>query len=313
MRSSSTATACSCASKTEKPRCVRARALTGRAKFASYRGSRARPSRLHHRRRGGCARSQRRAGLRGAAGRALRRTLGGSDLFRVRSAVRGRRRSAEPAANGAQAAAQEAAKRQGGACCCTSSMSSTCPSRVTRCSSLPAISISKASSPSAPARLTNPVGLRAGTSRSAVAVRRSSSAAGAAAPRNLRSLLVGVYRGGHLVHTGRVGTGFNARNASDLLKKLKALETDKSPFGGKDAPRKASGLELGHAGARRRDRICGMDRRRQRAPGRFQGAARGQTGERDPRRKSRRRLKSRIARPVATGARQPRQGRQRTS
>ena len=26
----------------------------------------------------------------------------------------------------------------------------------------------------------------------------------------LRSLLVGVYRGGHLVHTGRVGTGFNA-------------------------------------------------------------------------------------------------------
>jgi bifunctional non-homologous end joining protein LigD len=32
--------------------------------------------------------------------------------------------------------------------------------------------------------------------------------------RNLRSLLVGVYRGGHLVHTGRVGTGFNKRNSS---------------------------------------------------------------------------------------------------
>ena len=31
--------------------------------------------------------------------------------------------------------------------------------------------------------------------------------------RNLRSLLVGVYGGEHLVHTGRVGTGFNQRNS----------------------------------------------------------------------------------------------------
>ena len=55
---------------------------------------------------------------------------------------------------------------------------------------------------------------------------------------NLRSLVVGVRRGDHLVHTGRVGTGFNARNAGALLEKLKALRTDGSPFGGKDAPRK---------------------------------------------------------------------------
>ena len=55
---------------------------------------------------------------------------------------------------------------------------------------------------------------------------------------NLRSLLVGVYRGDHLVHTGRVGTGFNQRNAGTLLKKLNALKTDRSPFGGKGAPRK---------------------------------------------------------------------------
>ena len=55
---------------------------------------------------------------------------------------------------------------------------------------------------------------------------------------NLRSLVVGVHRGDHLVHTGRVGTGFNARNAGGILKKLNALRTDKSPFGGKDAPRK---------------------------------------------------------------------------
>ena len=55
---------------------------------------------------------------------------------------------------------------------------------------------------------------------------------------NLRSLLVGVYRGDHLVHTGRVGTGFNQRNSAGLLKKLVALSTDKSPFGGKGAPRR---------------------------------------------------------------------------
>ena len=55
---------------------------------------------------------------------------------------------------------------------------------------------------------------------------------------NLRSLVVGVYRGDHLVHTGKVGTGFNARNAGGLLKKLTSLKTRESPFGGKNAPRK---------------------------------------------------------------------------
>jgi bifunctional non-homologous end joining protein LigD len=55
---------------------------------------------------------------------------------------------------------------------------------------------------------------------------------------NLRSLIVGVYRGDHLVHTGRVGTGFNARNAGGPLKKLKELRTNRSPFAGKGAPRK---------------------------------------------------------------------------
>src|SRR5215510_6968023 len=54
----------------------------------------------------------------------------------------------------------------------------------------------------------------------------------------MRSLVVGVYRGDHLVHIGRVGTGFNKRNSSGLLKKLVAHMTDKSPFGGKGAPRK---------------------------------------------------------------------------
>jgi bifunctional non-homologous end joining protein LigD len=55
---------------------------------------------------------------------------------------------------------------------------------------------------------------------------------------NLRSLVVGVYRGDHLVHTGRVGTGFNARNAAGLLEKLNRLKTIDNPFGGKNSPRK---------------------------------------------------------------------------
>jgi bifunctional non-homologous end joining protein LigD len=56
---------------------------------------------------------------------------------------------------------------------------------------------------------------------------------------HLRSLLVGVYRGDHLMHTGRVGTGFNQRNSGGLLKRLVVLSSEKSPFGGKGAPRRA--------------------------------------------------------------------------
>jgi bifunctional non-homologous end joining protein LigD len=53
---------------------------------------------------------------------------------------------------------------------------------------------------------------------------------------NLRSLLVGVMRDKHLVYTGRVGTGFNGRNAQSLLADLKTLATSRRPFEGKDAP-----------------------------------------------------------------------------
>jgi bifunctional non-homologous end joining protein LigD len=55
---------------------------------------------------------------------------------------------------------------------------------------------------------------------------------------HVRSLLVGVYRGDDLVHTGRVGTGFNERNAGGLLKKLVALKINQSPFTGRNAPRR---------------------------------------------------------------------------
>lgn len=57
---------------------------------------------------------------------------------------------------------------------------------------------------------------------------------------NVRSLIVGVYRGDQLIHIGRVGTGFNARNTPKLLRELDRLVVDQSPFGGKNAPRRGS-------------------------------------------------------------------------
>jgi bifunctional non-homologous end joining protein LigD len=55
---------------------------------------------------------------------------------------------------------------------------------------------------------------------------------------SVRSLIAGVYRGDHLVHVGRIGTGFNGRNSKNLLAELKARASNKSPFAGRDAPRK---------------------------------------------------------------------------
>ena len=46
----------------------------------------------------------------------------------------------------------------------------------------------------------------------------------------LRSLLVGVHKGGELVYMGRVGTGYNAKVASELLKHLRPLKRKTSPF-----------------------------------------------------------------------------------
>ncbi|MGL4962087.1 MAG: DNA ligase D [Inquilinus sp.] len=57
-----------------------------------------------------------------------------------------------------------------------------------------------------------------------------------------RSLLVGVRRGGHLVHIGRVGTGYGAAKVERLLPRLKAVEQDASPFTGPGAPRKERGV-----------------------------------------------------------------------
>jgi len=44
------------------------------------------------------------------------------------------------------------------------------------------------------------------------------------------SLILGFYRGGELVHAGRVGTGFNEELLGDVHRRLKKLQTDRSPF-----------------------------------------------------------------------------------
>ena len=53
----------------------------------------------------------------------------------------------------------------------------------------------------------------------------------------LRSLLVGVHRDSQLVPVGRVGTGFSRDKAQLLMKRLKPLASEKSPFTGPSAPR----------------------------------------------------------------------------
>jgi bifunctional non-homologous end joining protein LigD len=58
----------------------------------------------------------------------------------------------------------------------------------------------------------------------------------------LRSLLVGVNRDGKLVHVGRVGTGFGRETVARVLPKLLGVESDKSPFSGAGAPRRAGNL-----------------------------------------------------------------------
>jgi len=53
-----------------------------------------------------------------------------------------------------------------------------------------------------------------------------------------RSLMAGVYRDGHLAFVGMVGTGFGQDKVKRIMPALKAAESDESPFGGKNAPRK---------------------------------------------------------------------------
>jgi bifunctional non-homologous end joining protein LigD len=58
----------------------------------------------------------------------------------------------------------------------------------------------------------------------------------------LRALLAGVHRDGHLAYVGRIGTGYTQKTVQELLPKLKALTTDRSPFGGEEAPRREANV-----------------------------------------------------------------------
>ncbi len=93
-----------------------------------------------------------------------------------------------------------------------------------------------------------------------------------------RSLMAGVYRGDHLAFVGMVGTGFGQDTVRRIMPALKAAASDKSPFGGKDAPQKDPRRALAEARTGRRDRIRRLYRRRQYPAGGVQGAAAGQAG-----------------------------------
>ena len=55
-----------------------------------------------------------------------------------------------------------------------------------------------------------------------------------------RSLMVGVYRGGHLAYVGIVGTGFGQDTIRRIMPALKAAASKQNPFGGSNAPRKTA-------------------------------------------------------------------------
>ncbi len=57
-----------------------------------------------------------------------------------------------------------------------------------------------------------------------------------------RSLIAGVYRDGHLVHVGRIGTGFGRDKVDRLMPSLMAKAAKTSPFEGPGAPRAAPGV-----------------------------------------------------------------------
>jgi bifunctional non-homologous end joining protein LigD len=60
--------------------------------------------------------------------------------------------------------------------------------------------------------------------------------------RKLRSLLAGGHRGNKLVYVGRVGTGFSEEVMREVLPKLKAVESKKSPFDAAASPPRESNM-----------------------------------------------------------------------
>ena len=62
------------------------------------------------------------------------------------------------------------------------------------------------------------------------------------AAKPFRSLIAGVRRDGRLVHVGRIGTGYGAKVAAELLARLQKVRAERSPFTGKDAPKGGAGV-----------------------------------------------------------------------
>ena len=74
------------------------------------------------------------------------------------------------------------------------------------------------------------------------------------------ALLLGQYKGGELVFSGQVGTGFNQRLLKEIGAELQELERKTSPF--KEIPRMRPEPQFRQTGTRRADRVCRVDRRR---------------------------------------------------
>ena len=60
-----------------------------------------------------------------------------------------------------------------------------------------------------------------------------------------RSLIAGVNRDGKLVEVGRIGTGFGREKVAQILPKLRALETDKSPVRRQSLAAQEAGKSIG--------------------------------------------------------------------
>ena len=72
------------------------------------------------------------------------------------------------------------------------------------------------------------------------------------------SLLLGTFADGKLVYSGKVGTGFDARDFTRLAKTFEPLERRNSPF--EEVPRRgAQGRGVARAEARLPDRLHGND------------------------------------------------------
>ena len=238
-------------------------------KFQADRRGRRALARLHHRWRDRGARRQRRAELRRAAGALSEGRSqdlvffvfdllfdGGEDLRELPLSER---------KDAAEGAAGQSSRLP------TASATSITSEPATRCCSPPAACIWKASSRSGSARL---------TARAAASTwTKSKCRAG-------HEVVIGGWSGSgdHSPLADRRRPSrrpsrpcrprrhrLHARNSKDLLKQLKANATDKSPFAGKDAPRKQKRLELGEAGARRGDRVRRLDRRGQIRQAAFKG------------------------------------------